>query len=613
MKEHIIGIDLGTTNSLAANVFETGAEILENDRFSTNIPSVVTLKKKMILIGDEALRNRTKYPQETVYSFKRFMGRGAKDIHEDLSKFPFKITIGERDNILVGVPEEIQYSPEQISSFILKKIKDEAESILKVPITKAVITVPAYFDDAQRQATRNAATLAGLEAVRIINEPTAAAIAYGLNEKKQGKIAVYDFGGGTFDISILNLKGKIFKVLSTNGDTHLGGDDIDHLLVEHIIELINDNRITFDSALNSQSLQILKKVAEAIKIELTSNLESKHQIVLPEFDLEKTILVKRETFDQILHPIIKQTLQHVETAIKTAKIKVSDIEEVVMVGGSSKIPLVSKMVGEYFNLQPHIKLNPEQVVAIGAAIQGHLLAGGKRDFLLMDIVPLSLGIETLGGTFSKLIMKSASIPAKVTETFSTSADNQTGIELSIYQGEREFVKDCRKLGQFILKGIPPMPAGLPKVDVTFFVDANGLLTVTAKEQRSATEATIDIIPTHGLKNSEIRRILEESMENAFSDFNSRNYVEFKEKAESILKGLDKIWNRADQYISKVQIEAIQEHRLILEAASKDNNPEPLKAAIDKMGDLTRDLADSIMGDAAKDQLITAGLEENELL
>lgn len=599
MTEQIIGIDLGTTNSLAANVFETGPEILENGEFSSLIPSVVTLRKEKILVGKEALQNRTKYPEETVYSFKRFMGRGAKDIHEDLSKLPFKISIGERDNILVGVAEELQYSPEEISAIILKKIKIEAESILGVPVTKAVITVPAYFDDAQRQATRDAATLAGLEALRIINEPTAAAIAYGLNEKKQGKIAVYDFGGGTFDVSILNLKGKLFKVMSTHGDTHLGGDDIDQLLLKHIIESFEDIRITTKSTFNPETLQILKQAAELIKIELTTSLHSKQEISLPEFNRKHTLQIDREEFDQIILPVVQQTLEHVEKAIKEAKIEVQDIEEVVMVGGSSKIPLVRKMVGDFFNLQPHVNLNPEQVVAIGAAIQGHLLAGGKRDYLLMDIVPLSLGIETLGGTFSKMIMKSASIPAQVTETFSTSADNQTGIELTIYQGEREFVKDCRKLGKFILKGIPPMPAGLPKVDVTFFVDANGMLKVTAKEQRSGTETSIEIIPNHGLKKTEIRQILEDSMEFAFSDFNSRNYVEFKEKTESILKGLDKIWDRADQYITKEQMAAIQEHRKFLELEANKNNPESLKAAIDKMGDLTRDLADSIMGDAAK--------------
>jgi len=594
MTEPILGIDLGTTNSLAAFVSDTGAEVLENGEFSTLVPSVVTMiNGGERLVGEAALAARIEHPQNTFYSFKRFMGRGIADVDEDLSKLPFEVQAGERDNLLL-VANGQSYSPEQMSSFVLAQIKQQAEAVLGQPVRKAVITVPAHFDDPQRQATRDAAQIAGLEAVRIINEPTAAAIAYGLEEKTKGKVLVYDFGGGTFDVSILELKEKLFKVIATHGDTQLGGDDMDYLVVDALV-----SKLGISGDLSPQTKQGLKKVAEQIKMGLTASLEVAVQADLPEAGVNQEVHFTRMDFDQAILPLVEKTLEHVHLALKEADLCVADIEDVVLVGGSTRVPLVREKVEALFGKPPHLNINPDQVVALGAAIQGHLLSGGRRDFLLMDVVPLSLGLETLGGTFSKLIIKNASIPARAKEVFSTSVDNQTGIDLNIYQGEREFVKDCRLLGKFKLSGIPGMPAGLPQVEVSFFVDQNGLLNVTAKELRSEVAAQIELVPSHGLKRSEVSQMIRDSYEQAEQDFNQRNLVEFRAKALAIEAGLVKVWSEAPKYLTPEEITAVSEHRVVLGLAAKAEDPMALKAAIDQMGDLTREFADSIMGAAAK--------------
>lgn len=597
MSDTIIGIDLGTTNSMAAVVTEKGVEIIENEEISSYTPSMVTIKASGILVGTESKDQRLDFPDKTFYSFKRFMGRGSKDIREDLSQLPFPVSIGERDNILLG-PEGMQFSPEQVSAEILRHIKTQSEKILDQKIDKAVITVPAYFDDAQRQATRDAAAIAGLEAVRILNEPTAAAIAYGLDEKKKGKVAVYDFGGGTFDISILDLKGKIFKVLSTNGNTHLGGDDLDYKVIDAIKAKLSLDGVT----LNSDDIQYLKKIAEEIKVALTGSLEIEEEIKLPQTGETLRFLFNREDLNKAIEPNVSETIDHVKHALSDAGLTAQDIDEVVMVGGSTRIPLVRSMIADFFGKAPHVNINPDEVVAIGAGTQAHLLAGGRRDFLLMDVIPLSLGIETIGGTFSKLVMKNGSIPAQATETFSTSVDNQTGVDINVFQGEREFVADCRLLGKFKLKGIPPMPAGLPRVEVTFLVDANGILTVTAKELRSNVEASIEIIPAHGLKRTEVTRMVRESMEFALEDFKNRNLAEFRVTAQSVITGLEKVWDKADAFLNKEQQDEILKHKEVLKLIAEGDDPDLLKAAIDHMGNLTREFADAVMGDAARGEL-----------
>ena len=592
MEDLILGIDLGTTNSMASWVGKDGAEVLKNKSESTIIPSMVTILEDQILVGSESQAKRLEYPNVSFYSIKRFMGRGGSDIREELSDLPFKVQIDEKDRILLE-GENRYLSPEQASAEILKEIKKKSELILGQVISKAVITVPAYFDDGQRQATRDAALIAGLEPVRIINEPTAAAIAYGLDEKKQGKIVVFDFGGGTFDVSVLELKGKLFKVLSTHGNSHLGGDDIDQLISDQLVHLLgikNKNELTPDA------LQGLKLEAEAVKLELSSSLEVDKKIQIPGYP-EQKVSFTREEFDELIKPILDQAIEHVELALQDAKLSKEDIDDIVMVGGTTKIPQVRERVREFFDQQPHVKINPDTVVAIGAGIQGHLLAGKRRDFLLMDIIPLSLGLETIGGTFEKLIMKNASIPAKATESFSTSVDNQTGVEITIYQGEREFVKHCRKLGKFILKGIPPMAAGLPRVEVTFLVDANGVLKVSAKELRSNQAAEIEVIPSYGLSQNEVRQAIHDSIEHAEEDFNSRNLQEFTTKGQIIIKSLEKVWDQLDQYLSQDQIDHITQLKKELEEAMKQDDLMVLKQLIDQMGDATRDLADDMIGNA----------------
>ncbi len=591
--ERILGIDLGTTNSMAAFVGPKGLEVVENERATTQTPSVVTLSPTGVLVGRDALAARITYPDTTFYSFKRFMGRGAEDVAEDLSRLPYEVRIGERDHLLLG-PLGQGKSPEELSALVLRQIKKEAETVLGEEIKKAVITVPAYFDDGQRQATRVAAELAGLEPVRILNEPTAAALAYGLEEKGEGKILVYDFGWGTFDVSILELKGKLFKVLATHGDTHLGGDDLDQILMDWAQEELLTKP-------TPQDRQALKQGCEALKIALTGQLEAE-----VELNLERgrhVLKLTREEFNRLITPKVAETLEHIHLALRAADLTPGEIAEVVMVGGSSRIPWVRQKIQELFGKSPHVRLNPDQVVALGAGRQAHLLAGGEKNFLLMDVIPLSLGLETLGGAFNKMIMKNASIPAKVTEEFSTSADNQTGITLNIFQGEREFVKDCRKLGQFILKGIPPMPAGLPRVKVTFFVDANGLLVVSAKEERSGVEAEIEVIPTHGLKQSEVSRMIKDSFEHAAEDFASRNLVEFRAKAEMVEAGLRRVWEKVKSLRGPEEIQALEAQMARVKAAAEGEEATLLKKELDLLGDLTRDLADEIMGLAAKEVLL----------
>ena len=598
-KEIIIGIDLGTTNSLAASVSENGAEIIENGNESGITPSIVTFDSGKTYVGIDAQKRRTKNPETTFYSFKRFMGRGEKDIKEELSKFPFPVSYGKRGIILLGKDSK-KVSPEQLSALVLKQIKEKAEKVLYCPIKKAVITVPAYFDDSQRQATGNAAEIAGIEIVRMINEPTAAAISYGLDEKKKGIIAVYDFGGGTFDVSILELKGKIFKVLATYGNTQLGGDDLDHLIYESLLDQMKVDQN--DTTLDPVDIQVLKRCSEEIKFELTTQNEVLKEIKLQHKKIHTKTRFSRSQFENLIQGKIKETLEHLDQALKEANLGVENLDEVVMVGGSTRIPLVRKMVEKHVGLPPHIRINPDEVVAIGAGIQGHLLSGGRRDFLLMDVVPLALGIETIGGTFSKLIIKNASLPAKATEIFSTSVDNQSGVDINIFQGERDFIKDCRLLGEFRLKGIPSMPAGLPKIELTFFVNVNGMLVVTAIETRSQIKADIEIMPSHGLKKSEVKQMIEGSFEFAMEDFNNRNLMDYKTKAKSILKGLEKVWDKVDQFLTKKEKSDILQECEILKQEIQRDNFEALKKTTERVGDLTRVLADQLMGNAAKKAL-----------
>ncbi len=602
--ERIIGIDLGTTNSLAATVFDGGPEVIEATGEGTITPSVLSWTDSGWLVGKEAQESSISNPENTIFSIKRLMGRSFKDLGNSVNELPYQIIEAQRQLIKVKIGEK-EYTPQELSAEILKKVKLNAESVLGEPINKAVITVPAYFDDAQRQATRDAARFAGLEVARIINEPTAAAIAYGLDEKKEGYIAVYDLGGGTFDISILKLSGKIFKVIATHGNSQLGGDDFDMALVDKIKKKIQKTNLEVKFE-DPESKILLKKTAESIKKELSFSTETSYSVELPNTELTFDGKFKLEEFENLINPMIEQTLESCNHVLREAKLTAEQIDEVVLVGGSTIIPKVRKRIESFFQNPPHIAIDPYKVVAMGAGIQGHLLAGGRRDFLLLDVIPLALGIETLGGTFSKIITGNTTIPAEESETFTTNVDNQTSIDVNIFQGERELIKHCRALGQFKLSGIPAMKSGYPLVQVQFRVDANGILTVSADEKRSGKKAEIEVIPFHGLTQFEIESIIEDSYEHAVDDFNKRQLIEFCQTAERIFLGIEQTWEVAENILSKNERAEIRKQMESVRQRMKGQDAQALKDQLDILGDLTRPLADNAMGNT-----ILAELKDNE--
>jgi Fe-S protein assembly chaperone HscA len=609
----IVGIDLGTTNSLVAYIdSQTGQpKCIPGPYGSTLCPSVVSLDADGSIIVGEAARNRLlTQPERTIYSVKRLMGRGPADVQNELKLFPFRIDTASKNVIRVMLGEKI-FTPPEISAFILRELKSWAETFFGEPVDRAVITVPAYFNDAQRQATKDAGKIAGLEVLRLVNEPTAAALAYGLHEKQRGRVAVYDLGGGTFDISVLKListaEGDIYQVLSTNGDTHLGGDDIDNLLQAFVHDqILQSDEIDFSP--HGELAQELRKALIAIKHQLSEADSARLRFPLPDGAVYVHEFT-RDALDALIHPVVDRTMGPVKQALSDAKLKPTEIEEVVLVGGATRTPLIRRTVQEFFDRKPHTELNPDEVVALGAAVQANILDRGVTNMLLLDVTPLSLGIETYGGAVAKIIPRNSTIPASAQELYTTGVDNQTGIDIHVLQGERELAKDCRSLARFVLK-VPPAPAGLPRVEVKFLIDANGILQVAAKDLRTGEQRTIEVQPSYGISDNEIERMLEESIEYAEQDFAERQLIEARTESESILVATAKaLANEQSNNLPPEERARIETAIAALKEAAASTDYKLIRKRIDDLNHATEHLAELLMNSAVTSALQGRNLAE----
>jgi molecular chaperone DnaK len=602
----IVGIDLGTTNSLVAYMDpQTGQpKCIVGPYGSTLCPSVVSLDVDgSIVIGEAARKRLLTQPERTIYSVKRLMGRGPADIQGELKLFPFRVDPASKNVIRVLLGEKV-LTPPEISAFILRELKNWAEAFFGETVDRAVITVPAYFNDAQRQATKDAGKIAGLEVLRLVNEPTAAALAYGLHEKQRGKVAVYDLGGGTFDISILKLirtsDGDIYQVLSTNGDTHLGGDDIDNLLQAFVHEqILQHDQIDFSP--HGELAQELRKALIDVKHQLSESDAAMLRFTLPNGSVFIREFTRGE-LEALIRPVVDRTMGPVKLALADAQLKPADIEEVVLVGGATRTPLIRRTVQEYFDRQPHTDLNPDEVVALGAAVQANILDRGVKNMLLLDVTPLSLGIETYGGAVAKIIPRNSTIPASAQELYTTGVDNQTGIDIHVLQGERELAKDCRSLARFTLR-VPPAPAGLPRIEVRFLIDANGILQVGAKDLRTGEQHSIEVQPSYGINDSEIERMLEESIEYAEQDFAERQLIEARTESESILIATAKaLANPQSEGLSADERAMIDASVAALKQASPGNDYKLIRKRIDELNRATEHLAELLMNSAVSSAL-----------
>jgi molecular chaperone DnaK len=583
----IIGIDLGTTNSVVAIMEGDNPTVIANEEGGRTTPSVVAFTAKgERLVGQVAKRQRVTNPENTIYSIKRFMGRRFKEVPVEIQQVPFKVTEAANGDVRVKALGK-EYSPPEISAIILQKLKKAAEDHLGEKVEKAVITVPAYFNDSQRKATKDAGKIAGLEVVRIINEPTAAALAYGMDKKKDQIIAVYDFGGGTFDISILEVGEGVVEVKSTNGDTHLGGDDIDQRVQDWIVgEFKKESGI--DLTRDKMAIQRLKEAAEKAKIELSTTMETEINLPFITADASgpKHLLMKmtRARLEQLVEDIIQRSVAPVKQAISDAGVKASDIHEVVLVGGQTRMPRIQQLVRDQFGKEPHKGVNPDEVVAVGAAIQGAVLSGEVKDVLLLDVTPLTLGIETLGGVFTKMITRNTTIPTKKTEVFSTASDSQPSVEIHVLQGEREMASGNRTLGRFHLDGIPPAPRGVPKIEVTFDIDANGILHVTAKDMGTGKQQAITITGHSGLDEKEIDRMVNDAESHSAEDKKRRDVIDAKNHADQLIYSMEKLLRENKEKIPAAEAEHVQTE---LENTKKAIESEDLDKIKQAMESLTR--------------------------
>jgi len=630
----VVGIDLGTTNSLVAYVENGRPIVIRDESGDALVPSVVSIGEDgTIFVGREAQRRLLTAPSRSVYSVKRFMGRGIEDVREEAGLLPFRVS-GEPGGVVrIGVADR-EFTPPEISAFVLRELKHRAEEHFRkqgefdFEVDRAVITVPAYFNDAQRTATRDAGRLAGLEVLRIINEPTAASLAYGLDQRNRGTIAVYDLGGGTFDISILKVEDGVFQVLSTNGDTHLGGDDIDRLLVEDVLAELAGSAASGTGAPPDPAyvragavgarmagdggpafIETIRRAAIQAKWDLSDVEETEIRIEpSPAARAGYRKRITRTEFERVIRPLIDRTLEPCRQALADAGLEPKDIDEAVLVGGSTRIPLVHRVVEELFARKPHSELNPDEVVALGAAVQADILVSGRREMLLLDVTPLSLGIETMGGVVSKIILRNSTIPASGREMFTTGVDNQTGVDIHVLQGERELAADCRSLAHLHLKGIPPMVAGLPRIEVRFQIDANGILSVSARELRTGIEQAIEVKPSYGLTDQEVERMLIESFEHAEADFEARLLIDARNEAESVIQATEKVLRRSEaDGVASELLEAGERERIDaavaeLKAAMSETDRTAIQERTHALNHATRHLAEVTMNRTVREAL-----------